>query len=221
MTRLSSLSRFWARRSNRYSINSVRLYRLYPRPIQQVPVVVRDDAPFEEDQDSQKVVKQSSILWLLKQNASKLSVTIKQSVVDDLRYVNPAPLFPMPYAVFYRYLTGKAVTCLQTDRVVDILRKLVEKNAALIAVEDENGTLTTTFSVSTLKVQRTSPLLNRCLYTDSISTGTIAMRSIFPCWHSMMQPRWVFPQPMNDNIVLTWVSDAKSSAHLCESFHTH
>ncbi len=112
------------------------MVKLLGKELQQLPVV--EEEGDESATEGQKVIKQSSIMWFLKQNVHRLGHTLKDMEVNNLRY-----------------LTSNATTAKNSTRVIDLLKLLVKKRTPLIAIVDDfTGSLITTFSVSSLKVLR-------------------------------------------------------------------
>ncbi len=111
------------------------MVKLLGKELEQLPVVEDGDGD-KNSKEGQKVIKQSSIMWFLKQNACRLGNTLKDMEVNHLRY-----------------LTSNATTAKNSTRVIDLLRTIVKKRTPLIAIVDDfTGALITTFSVSSLKV---------------------------------------------------------------------
>jgi hypothetical protein len=109
-----------------------------------------------------KVIKQSSLLWFLKQNSRKFIGTLRGTSVNYLRY-----------------LTTNSTMAPKNTKVVELLTLMVKKKCPMVAITDNSGALLTTFSFSCLRVMPSVlPLLpnlathtTRALYSLVITNG--------------------------------------------------
>lgn len=81
-----------------------------------------------------KVIKQSSLLWFLKQNSRRYINTLRGTSVNYLRY-----------------LTTNSTMAPKNTKVVELLTLMVKKKCPMVAITDNSGALLTTFSFSCLR----------------------------------------------------------------------